>query len=151
MKNFYFIHKKLWKVTGITSALLLTLTCTAHALEERNLAPSTAQTSSVAPSPSSSGEPQLADRAGDDFKGGAKSLGSGFKNGAKVTGRAFKKVGTTVGGAFKKAGSSIKTFFVGKKDSDVKESDLAPAAAGTQEGATEESRHYNRDLDRVGS
>ena len=149
MKNFYFIHKNLWKATGIATAMLISFGGNAYAIQERNLAATPTQNQTHSTTTANSDQPELASKASDDFKGGAKSMGSGFKNGAKVTGHAFKKAGNTMGRAFKKAGSSIKTFFVGKKDNDVQENDLSPATVSPQEAAP--TGHYNRDLDRVGS
>lgn len=150
MNKTQLIHNPMWKtkLTGLVAGLSLSFILI-PGLQALEKAPAATTSTQTAPAVMNAPSGELANQAGDDFKGGAKSLGSGFKNGAKVTGRAFKKAGTTVGSAFKKVGSSIKTFFVGKKDSGVEEKDISNGPDSGSEGRMEPI-HYDRNLDAVG-
>jgi hypothetical protein len=144
------IHSPVWKNVsyGFLGAFFFVFFVSRPALALEKMTGDTAG-QTEAPALSSSSQEPLAEQAGDDFKGGTKSLGSGFKKGAQVTGGAFKKAGVTVGRAFKKAGVAIKEFFAGKKDSEVEEKDISETAEPDGD-AKPEPVSYDKDLDSLG-
>ncbi|MFO1463840.1 MAG: hypothetical protein U1F66_08670 [bacterium] len=117
---------------------------------EKNLQALPAPTSTQNPPPAAHPDEDTAADAGKEFSSGAGSLGRGFVKGAKVTGSAFKTAGKTMAKGFKKAGTSIRDYFLGKKESDLQESDLSVSSVEAEAAASQRDP-ASVELDAVGN